>query len=308
MTYPKEGIEHISAPPPGVAMLVRIAACVAWFFAWPICAGFDGDTLSHLGIAVAIAQEIAQETVQEHVTPAPAPNVATEGELVETEAAPQQDAHKFTMRTEGAEPSPNQPVSPEPALAYETPFGLATERVSDGEILRKWRGVQSEIRENNKVLARCREDASSCPLAARRFLAIVDEGRARSGRARIGVINRGINLAIIPTSDLVQWGVVDRWSPPLETFTTHRGDCEDYAIAKYVALRAAGVAPKDVKLVVVRNTDASENHAIVSVRLDGAWVTLDNRRLTLVAGPRGVRQFVTPTANARLRDGAPASF
>ena len=263
-------------------MLVRIAACVAWFFAWPICAGFDGDSLSHLGIAVAIAQEIAQETVQEHVTPAPAPNVATEGELVETEAAPQQDAHKFTMRTEGAEPSPNQPVSPEPALASETPFGLATERVSDGEILRKWRGVQSEIRENNKVLARCREDASSCPLAARRFLAIVDEGRARSGRARIGVINRGINLAIIPTSDLVQWGVVDRWSPPLETFTTHRGDCEDYAIAKYVALRAAGVAPKDVKLVVVRNTDASENHAIVSVRLDGAWVTLDNRRLTLV--------------------------
>src|SRR6516164_2955086 len=126
MTYPKEGIEHISAPPPGVAMLVRIAACVAWFFAWPICAGFDGDTLSHLGIAVAIAQEIAQETVQEHVTPAPAPNVATEGELVETEAAPQQDAHKFTMRTEGAEPSPNQPVSPEPALASETPFGLAT--------------------------------------------------------------------------------------------------------------------------------------------------------------------------------------
>lgn len=103
MTYPKEGIAHISALPPGVAMLVRIAACVAWFFAWPICAGFDGDTLSHLGIAVAIAQEIAQETVQEHVTPAPAPNVATEGELVETEAAPQQDAHKFTMRTEGAE-------------------------------------------------------------------------------------------------------------------------------------------------------------------------------------------------------------
>src|SRR6516225_1370530 len=86
MTYPKEGIEHISAPPPGVAMLVRIAACVAWFLAWPICAGFDGDTLSHLGIAVAIAQQIAQETVQEHVTPAPAPNGATEGELVETEA------------------------------------------------------------------------------------------------------------------------------------------------------------------------------------------------------------------------------
>ena len=95
-------------------------------------------------------------------------------------------------------------------------------------------------------------------MAARRFLAIVDEGRTRSGRARIGVINREINLAIVPTSDFVQWGVDDRWSPPLETFTTGRGDCEDYAIAKYVALTEAGVPPEDVKLVVVRDKTASE--------------------------------------------------
>jgi len=114
----------------------------------------------------------------------------------------------------------------------------------------------------------------------------------------------------------VQWGVADRWSAPLETFTTRRGDCEDYAIAKYVALRTAGVAPQDIKLVVVRSTDISENHAVVAVRLDGAWVILDNRSLALVpdremwrATPvfeideNGVRQFLTPTANATLHGG-----
>jgi predicted transglutaminase-like cysteine proteinase len=127
------------------------------------------------------------------------------------------------------------------------------------------------------------------------------------------VINRAINLAIIPTSDLVQWGVVDRWSAPLETL--------DYAIAKYVALQAAGVAPEDIELIVVRNTDTSENHAVVAVRLDGTWVILDNRRLALVpareirrATPlfvideQGVRQFMAPTANAQLREGVPALF
>ena len=163
--------------------------------------------------------------------------------------------------------------------------------------------------------------AAKAHLRVRRLLAIVDEGCARSGRARIGVINRAINLAIIPTSDLVQWGVVDRWSAPLETFTTRRGDCEDYAIAKYVALQAAGVAPEDIELVVVRNTDTSENHAVVAVRLDGTWVILDNRRLALVpareirhATPlfvideQGVRQFMAPTANAQLREGIPALF
>jgi predicted transglutaminase-like cysteine proteinase len=237
-------------------MLARIAACAAWFFAWSVCPETQGGALPFPGAAVAAAQEMAQERVIATLNP----NVIA-GTM---QVARRQDAD-VAAPSAGTEPSPtNQAVFPQPALAPEAaPFGLAAERVSEGEILSKWTGVESEIREDEQVLARSRKDAFSCPLAAQRFLAIVDEGRARSGRARIGVINRSINLAIIPTSDLVQWGVADRWSAPLETFTTRRGDCEDYAIAKYVALRAAGIAPQDVKLVVVRNTDISENHAVV---------------------------------------------
>jgi predicted transglutaminase-like cysteine proteinase len=295
-------------------MLGRVAACAAVLFAWPICTGVGG-MMPYSGVAVAMAQEPAQQQ-------APAASDQTVDTEGQTQTTPRQDDH-IAAPTAGIEPAPaNHPVSPKPALAPAAePFGLAAERVSEGEILHKWTTVQTEIRENKKVLARCREDTSSCPLAARRFLAIIDEGRARGGRARIGVINREINLAIIPTSDLMQWGVADRWSAPLETFTTQHGDCEDYAIAKYVALRAAGVAPEDVKLVVVRNTDANENHAVVAVRLEGDWVILDNRWLApvpdramqratplFVIDKDGVRQFVVPTANARLRDGAPASF
>jgi predicted transglutaminase-like cysteine proteinase len=290
-------------------MLARTAACAAWLFAWSVCAEIHGGGLSFAVVASAVAQETAQERV-----------IATlDSNIVEgaTRVARRQDADIAAASTD-TEPSPaNQGVFPQPALAPEaTPFGLAAERVSEGEILSKWTGVKLEIRKDEQIFARCRNDASSCPLAAQRFLAIVDEGRARSGRARIGVINRAINLAIIPTSDLVQWGVLDHWSAPLETFTTRRGDCEDYAIAKYVALRAAGVAPQDIKLVVVRNIDISENHAVVAVRLDSAWVILDNRSQALAPDREiwratpvfeidedGVRQFLTPTANARLQEG-----
>jgi predicted transglutaminase-like cysteine proteinase len=142
-----------------------------------------------------------------------------------------------------------------------------------------------------------------------------------SGRARIGVINRAINLAIRPASDLAQWGVPDRWSAPLDTFTTGRGDCEDYAIAKYVALTEAGFDAGDVRLVIVRNTAAGEDHAIVAVRLNGDWIMLDNRWLTLVddvdmpqAIPLfvldrgGVRQFAPAAMTAARRPSAPASF
>ena len=132
------------------------------------------------------------------------------------------------------------------------------------------------------ILARCRQNMKDCPSAAQKFLAIVADGRARTGRARIGEINRAINLSIKPMSDLKQWGVDERWSAPLETLTTGSGDCEDYAIAKYVALTAAGAAPEDVKLVIVRDLAVGDGHVVVAAHVDGSWIVLDNGWLTLV--------------------------
>jgi predicted transglutaminase-like cysteine proteinase len=124
------------------------------------------------------------------------------------------------------------------------------------------------------------------------FLDIVAQGQSHDGLARIGVINRAVNSAIVPTSDMRQWGVADHWSPPLETLTARRGDCEDYAIAKYVALIDAGVAKEDVKLVIVRKRLPEEEHAVVAARVDGVWLILDNR--TLALAPVGEVRAATP--------------
>lgn len=83
-------------------------------------------------------------------------------------------------------------------------------------------------------------------------------------------------------SDMKQWGVLDRWSSPLETLTTGRGDCEDYAIVKYVALLGAGVHRQDVKVVVLRDLLRNEDHAITVTRIGEKWIVLDNRWLALV--------------------------
>ena len=61
----------------------------------------------------------------------------------------------------------------------------------------------------------------------------------------------------------------------------------------------------DVKIVIVRNVFPNEDHAVVAARVDGEWLILDNRTLTLVrdtdltrAVPKlvldqeGVRRFV----------------
>lgn len=163
-----------------------------------------------------------------------------------------------------------------PPTPSREPFGLDTVSVMSGGLLRTWRGVQSAIRAEGTVLARCRTNAENCPPVAKNFLAIIAEGRAHTGRARMGVINRAINLAIHPKSD------PGRWMPPLDTLSAASGDCKDYAIAKYVALMEAGIAEKDLRLVIVRDIALGEDHAIVAARLGQDWIMLDNRWLTLV--------------------------
>jgi predicted transglutaminase-like cysteine proteinase len=172
-------------------------------------------------------------------------------------------------------------------------FGMETEPVAGGLAL-KWRTVELEIDREEKVLADCRAQ-KPCPAPARELLDIVAEGSDQVGRARVGLINRAVQLAITPTTDEAQWGVKDHWSSPLETLQTHRGDCEDYAIVKYVALREAGMSDRDVKIAIVRNVFPNEYHAVAAARVNGEWLILDNRWLTLVRDTdmrRAIPQFV----------------
>src|SRR5579871_1817181 len=163
------------------------------------------------------------------------------------------------------------------------PFGLSATPVYAGGMFAKWQGVAHKIDDDRVQLALCDGDRERCVSeAALKLLAIIDLGRAREGRARLGEINRAINLAIHATTDLAQFGEVDVWSSPLDTFRSGAGDCEDYAIAKYVALRVAGIPPEDLRIVVMADTMRGEGHAVAAVRLEGHWLMLDNQRMAMV--------------------------
>ena len=163
------------------------------------------------------------------------------------------------------------------------PFGLFASRLSGGGLAEKWNDLERKLEDDMVQLALCDGDRDRCVSpAALRFLAIVDAARARDGRARFGEINRAINLAVRATSDIAQHGQPDVWSPPLDTFASGAGDCEDYAIAKLAALRMAGVPSEDIRIVVLRDLAHGEDHAVVLARLEGHWLTLDNRRMAMI--------------------------
>ena len=163
------------------------------------------------------------------------------------------------------------------------PFGLVAYPLAFGGLHEKWLGVERKLDDERVQLALCDGDRDHCASpAALQFLAIVDVAREHVGRARLGQINRAINLAIRPISDLAQYGEIDVWSSPLVTLYRGAGDCEDYAIAKFVALSEAGIAPDDLRIVVMRNTSLGEDHAVAAVRLDGHWLMLDNQRMAMI--------------------------
>ncbi len=159
------------------------------------------------------------------------------------------------------------------------PFGLSVS--IDSPLSARWRILQPAIRMEMQVLAQCRSNPGICPPAAARFLAIIEAARFRSGRARVGEVNRAVNLAVRPMSDLVRFGIPDVWATPLMTFAAGAGDCEDYAIAKYVALRQAGMADDDLRLVIVHDRIVRQDHAVVAARVDGQWLILDNRTMLM---------------------------
>lgn len=169
----------------------------------------------------------------------------------------------------------------EPVRADERPFA-AIETVAQAALSAKWRAAQRRMAEDRAQLAACRAEPWMCSDDERRLEAIVGLGRAREGRARIGEINRAINLAIRPVSDMRRFGITDRWSSPLETLGAGAGDCEDYAILKLLAAREAGIAHEDLQLLIVRDSATRNAHAVAAARLAGRWLILDNRSFALV--------------------------
>ncbi len=207
-------------------------------------------------------------------------------------------------------PKLNSPETVDRADSSDEPFGLSTATVTQGAVLEKWLSIKREVGDERLVLRLCEENRASCQSrAALEFLAIVESGRKLAGRARLGEINRAINLKLKPKSDLALYGADDVWSPPLATLAIGAGDCEDYAIAKFVALQEAGVSPDDLRILIVRDDLREEDHAVVAARLDGNWLMLDNRHMVMVEDKRVRRYrpvFLVDRDGVKLYSGTPS--
>ena len=94
-------------------------------------------------------------------------------------------------------------------------------------------------------------------------------------------------------------GSADHWETP-EELRVRGGDCEDFAVAKYFALRAAGVSPDAMWIAVVVDERTNQRHAVLLVQLPGGVETLDNlhSEVTPIEALAGYRPILAVNENA----------
>lgn len=87
---------------------------------------------------------------------------------------------------------------------------------------------------------------------------------------RLRKINDFFNRQITFGDDQGVWSQADYWATPLETLGRGAGDCEDFVIAKYFSLKAAGVPSEKLRLIYVRakigsgDAAASQAHMVLA--------------------------------------------
>ena len=98
-------------------------------------------------------------------------------------------------------------------------------------------------------------------------------------------------------SDKAVYGTSDYWASPAEFLARDKGDCEDYVIAKYFALKKLGIPTSKMFLTYVRVAGSSEAHMVLSYFATPNSEPLILDSLRRIIFPASKRTDLTPVYN-----------
>lgn len=89
---------------------------------------------------------------------------------------------------------------------------------------------------------------------------------------------------ILPEQDVAKYGINDYWMTQKEFLIKGKGDCEDYAIAKYFTLLEVGIPKDKLFLAIVKVKNKQTNHMVLLYVKDKSSIplVLDNLSFKVV--------------------------
>lgn len=141
-------------------------------------------------------------------------------------------------------------------------------------------------RERAQERTLCEQDGDCALVRWREFLETL---RGQDALAQLRAVNAYLNRVPYRT-DLENYGSEDYWATPREFFA-RGGDCEDYAIAKYLSLRALGWPAERLRVAVVHDNARDLVHAALIAYHGGNAYLLDIE-IAEVTDHRNVSRYI----------------
>ena len=152
----------------------------------------------------------------------------------------------------------------------------------------KWlQALDRYFKEKGAAPGRCQSNRyNQCH--AKKWQTLIDSIDQEAPRRQIEKVNAFMNRSAYIV-DPINWGVKDYWESPGQFFS-RKGDCEDYAIAKYLTLRRLGFAADTMRIVVLQDHNLRIAHAVLIVIFEGKTLVLDNQ-IRRVVEARRIRHY-----------------
>jgi len=140
--------------------------------------------------------------------------------------------------------------------------------------LPQWSRVMATAEGQIEAMMSCRPEQDTCSAAALSWQKIMREARGLPPFEQLTTVNAYFNRWPYRL-DIDIYGVSEFWATPQE-FLRLSGDCEDYCITKYYALKQLGVPVERMRIVLLIDTIRNIPHAVLAVKHGQESYVLDN--------------------------------
>jgi predicted transglutaminase-like cysteine proteinase len=166
-------------------------------------------------------------------------------------------------------------VDPKVSSSLRGIFGAIELRTNAARGAERWPEVMKRATKERREWLACDRDSKDCPAKLKAWREGLVKAKGLTRWQQIVEVNRLVNSLVLFRNDIDRYGVADHWATPKEALLKS-GDCEDYAILKYLSLRELGFKDKDMRMVVLKITRRGIGHAVLAVNHDGGRYILDN--------------------------------
>ena len=160
------------------------------------------------------------------------------------------------------------------AASHPAIFGAREIYSPDLSAFIKWTGMLERFAREQREEPPCAPD-SGRDCSPDEWRVLLSELDGLDLKAKLDRVNAAINSHPYVAS-VRNWGESNRWETPFE-FLRRGGQCQDYAIAKYLLLRAAGVPAAQLRIVVLYDARLGLDHAVMVAYVEGRVLMLDNQ-------------------------------